>query len=190
MRACLLAACLLATAHGLVIQQVRAADPPPTSYRLEPKTIPDIAEGKAVMVRGRTTEGAQRFFLEHLHMMVPVVVTLRPLRPEDRLDLAIGKYPWAAPLREGRAEDGGQVSFSFRTEGEFQVAVSSPEPGTAYKLLVWVGDEVKPSLKPVIVPASEYQGETGRGVPGWAWMALALVVLAAGGLAWTRRKRA
>ena len=30
--------------------------------------------------------------------------------------------------------------------------------GTAYRLLVWVGDEVKPEMRPVVVKASEFEG--------------------------------
>ncbi len=179
---CLLAGALLAPALSL------AADRPPQAYRLEPKAVPDLPAGRASMVRGTASATPQRFYVEHMHMMVPVVVTLRPLDRSARLDLAVGKYPWEPPLRQGTVRDGEAVSFSFRTQGEFQVAVSSPQEGTPYKLLVWVGEEVKPQLAPVVVPASQYSGDGGR----WpvAWMAAALGVLLVVALgAWHLRRR-
>ena len=183
-------ACLLALLLAAPALPAAAADPPPTAYRLEPRKVPDLPEGKAAMVRGQAGEKPHRFFLEHLHMMVPVVVTLRPLTRDARLDLAIGKYPWEPPVRQGRAEQGQQVSFRFRTEGEFQVAVSSPDPGTPYKLLVWVGDEIKPDLKPVVVPASQYQGDAGGGNALWWGLAAAgLLVLAGGWVVFQRRRK-
>lgn len=187
-------ACCLALCLGLSsvpAAPARAADPPSPAYRLEPKKVPDLADGRAALVRGKTAAGPHRFYLEHMHMMVPVVVTLRPLQPDARLDLAVGKYPWEPPVRQGRAEKGEQVSFRFRTQGEFQVAVSSPDPGTAYKLMIWVGDEIKPVLKPVVVPQSQYQGPAGSGRGVWLAViaGVALVLLALGYLAW-RRKRA
>ena len=107
----------LALALGLAllsgVPAVHAADPPARAYRLEPRKVPDLDDGRAVLVRGKTAAGAHRFYLEHMHMMVPVVVTLRPLQPDARLDLAIGKYPWEPPVRQGRAEKGEQVSFRF-----------------------------------------------------------------------------
>ncbi|KAF1687659.1 hypothetical protein B1992_03095 [Pseudoxanthomonas broegbernensis] len=190
MRLCLPAACLLVASFVLPGMPAQAADPPPTAYRLEPKKVPDLPEGRAVMVRGKTAGGPHRFYLEHMHMMVPVVVTLRPLQPDARLDLAIGKYPWQQPVRQGQARNGEQVSFRFRTEGEFQVAVSSPDPGTAYKLLVWVGDEVKPVLTPVVVPRSQYRAPAGSGMRGWHVAAAAAVLaLLALGYRVLRRKR-
>lgn len=190
MRILSLSACLMALLLAMPAPPACAADPPPTSYRLEPREVPDIVDGKAVMVRGRTGGQPHRFYLEHLHMMVPVVVTLRPLTPDARLDLAIGKYPGQPPLRQGTVRNGQQVSFPFRTEGEFQIAVTSPDPETPYKLLVWIGDEIKPQLKPVVVPSSEYRQDAGGG--RWLLLAvgtgIALVVLAA--VLVMRRKRA
>lgn len=188
----MLARCLLA---GAVLMPVPvpalAADPPARAYRLEPGVVPDLPAGRASMVRGTASPAPQRYYVEHMHMMVPVVVTLRPLERNARLDLAVGKYPWEPPLRQGTVRDGEPVSFRFRTQGEFQVTVSSPQEGTPYKLLVWVGDEVKPQLAPVVVPASQYSGGRGRWpLAGAAAGAGVLLVLAAlGGWWWRRRKR-
>jgi hypothetical protein len=191
MPARLLAACVLLAAV-LAPSAVIAQDPgkPPRTYRLEPQKVPDIAHGKASMVRGRTGKAGHRYYVEHLHMMVPVVVTLRPLTPDADLKLEIGKYPWEPPLRQGEVRDGRQLSFSFRTQGEFQLGVSSTQEGTPYKLLVWVGEEIKPALKPVVVPASQYEdgGAGGRGWLSWAGV-LVLVVLAVSGAVVIRRRK-
>lgn len=173
---------------GVLLAQ---AGKPPQAYRLEPKKVADIGSGRASMVRGVTAKAPHRYYLEHLHMMVPVVVTLRPLSRDADLSLEVGKYPWEPAERQGQVRNGEQVSFSFRTQGEFQIAVSSAQEGTPYKLLVWVGDELKPELKPVVVPASEYSG-AAQGTGKWVWWVggLALVVLIAGVLVIKRRKPA
>ena len=193
MHARLLAAGIaLSALFGPVAALAQTADKPPQAYRLEPKKVPDIASGRASMVRGTTAKGAHRYYLEHLHMMVPVVVTLRPLTREADLKLEIGKYPWEPAERQGQVRNGEQVSFSFRTQGEFQIAVSSAQAGTPYKLLVWVGDEIKPALTPVIVPASQYSESGGGWTRHWPWLAGTLVVLGLVVAGWFlgRRKQA
>lgn len=196
MRLCLpaplVAVTLLLAAAWLAPVLQASATPPPTAYRLEPKPVPDLPAGRAAMVRGKASATAQRFYVEHLHMMVPVVVTLRPLDRNARLDLVVGKYPWEPPLRQGTVKDGEPVSFTFRTQGEFQVAVSSTHEGTPYKLLVWVGDEIKPALKPVVVPASQYREAGGRWPMAVIATAAGVLLVLAGVATWLvrRRKRA
>jgi hypothetical protein len=182
--------CLLLAALGLPGPVLAQADKPTRIYRLEPAKVADIDSGRAAMVLGKTATAPHRYYLEHLHMMVPVVVTLRPLTGDAELKLEIGKYPWQPAERQGQVRNGEQVSFSFRTQGEFQVSVSSEQAGTPYKLLVWVGDEVKPELKPVAVAASGYRG--GTGARRWLWIGagIAALPLVAGGIFIGRRKQA
>ncbi|MBY4597291.1 hypothetical protein K3217_17395 [bacterium BD-1] len=152
----LLACALLAPAAAF------AADPPPPNIiRLEPKPMEGLRAGRAVVVKGKAGPDGHRFLVEGLTAMMPVTVLLRPVRQGQDVRLQLSKYAWNQPLREGETE-GGILKFKIRTEGEFQATVSAPEAGTAYRLLVWVGDEVKPEMRPVVVKASEFE-EAGDG---------------------------
>jgi hypothetical protein len=120
-----------------------------------------LRAGRAVVVKGKAGPDGHRFLVEGLTAMMPVTVLLRPVRQGEDVRLQLSKYAWNQPLREGETE-GDILKFKIRTEGEFQATVSAPEAGTAYRLLVWVGDEVKPEMRPVVVKASEFEG-TGEG---------------------------
>jgi hypothetical protein len=150
------------------------------AYRLEPKPMKGIERGKATVVKGEAGSQPHRFVIDGLNMNMPVSVVVRPVRARDEVSLRLTKYAWNQPLREGTAQ-GKPLAFKFRTEGEFQIAVSSAKASTPYRLLVWVGDEVKPELRPVIVKASEYKGQPASGgMSAVMWViAGALAVIAA-----------
>ncbi|MCM2355825.1 MAG: hypothetical protein NDI68_03975 [Arenimonas sp.] len=148
----LLACALLAPALAI------AVDPPkPNVIRLEPKPMEGLRAGRAVVVKGKAGPEGHRFLVDGLTAMMPVTVLLRPVRQGDDVRLQLSKYAWNQPLREGETE-GEILKFKIRTEGEFQATVSAPEAGTAYRLLVWVGDEAKPEMRPVVVKPSEFEG--------------------------------
>jgi hypothetical protein len=135
-----------------------AAEPQPKVIRLEPKKMDGVAVGKAVVVKGGAGPKAHRFALDKLTYQMPVVVALRPVYKGDEVGLKIAKYAWNQPDRQG-ATSGDLLRYAFRTEGEFQISVDAKQPNTPYRLLVWVGDEMKPELRPVVVKASEFTGE-------------------------------
>lgn len=167
----LLACALLAPAPAA------AADPPPPNViRLEPKPMEGLRAGRAVVVKGKAGPDGHRFLVDGLTAMMPVTVLLRPVRQGDDVRLQLSKYAWNQPLREGETE-GDVLKFKIRTEGEFQATVSAPEAGTAYRLLVWVGDEVKPEMRPVVVKASEFEdaGEGGGAGPLVLWVIAGLL---------------
>lgn len=157
-------------------------------YRLEPAKVPDVPEGRVAMVAGRTTGAPDRFFVENLHMLVPVSVTVRAVGPDRPVRVRLTKGDWGAPLREGTTDGGGQVQFKLRTQGEFQIAVDSPYPDAEYKMVVWLGPDIVPRTPPIIVPASEFEG----GMPPWVrWAAggAGVVLLLALAFAFGKRRR-
>lgn len=143
----------------------------PGIIRLDPKPMEGLKHGRAVVVKGKAGPEGHRFMLDKLTMMMPVTVALRPTRDGDALDLQLSKYAWNQPLRQG-GTTGETLRFHIRTESEFQITVSAREAGTPYRLLVWVGDEVKPQMRPVVVKASEFEGG------GRDWGSLVLWVIA------------
>lgn len=186
------AAGLLASAHfaALVGAPVAAQTPDPQVpvYRLELRSVPDIPEGQAALVAGEAGPTPDRFFLDNLYMLRPVSVTVRAAERGGVVDTKITKSKWDDVLREGTTGADSQVNFKFRTQGEFQISITSPTPGTPYKMVVWVGPDIIPEMKPVFVPESEFEDQSRWlwwGISGGA-LALGLLVL----VVFTRRKRA
>lgn len=163
-----------------------AQDATPPTVRLDPAPMPGLDRGKAVVVKGISGKLPQRFALEGIDFLHPVAVALRPVKHGENVAMSVTKYAWNQPLREGET-DGDILRYLFRTEGEFQVTVSAPNPGTHYRLMVWVGDELKPEMTPVVVPASEHDA-SGKGWMKWiigAAVVFGLAVLAL--LLWRRK---
>lgn len=166
------------TALLLIPFFVSAADAPPVrSYKLELKKMDGVDQGKTAVVKGEAGKTPHRFLVDGVYMNTPMVVLVRPVREEDEVSLRLTKYAWNQPLREGTAK-GEPLAFKFRTEGEFQIAVSADKP-TPYRLLVWAGEEVKPELRPVVIKASEFNGGSSSSVSPVMWViAGALVAIA------------
>jgi hypothetical protein len=157
-------------------------------YRLDVRKVEDIPNGKAALVAGEAGPTPHRFFVENLHMLIPVSVTLRATNREDRVNLKIHKGNWDTALREDSTADGRAVNFKFRTHGEFQVSVESPTPGAKYKMVVWLGPDIQPRSEPIIVPTSQFDSRSGASQ--WWWLGGGLVLLlVVGGLAVFFRRR-
>jgi hypothetical protein len=137
-------------------------------YKLDLRKVPDIPDGDAALVKGDAGDTPDRFFLENLYMLKPVSVTVRAVNPGGIVNVKLTKDKWDQVLREGTTGADSQVNFKFRTQGEFQVSISSPNPNTPYKMVVWVGSDIKPKTRPVFVPKSEFKGGGGS---AWMWWA-------------------
>lgn len=158
-------------------------------YRLDLRKVPDIPEGVAALVAGNARSVPDRFFVDNLYMLKPVSVTVRAANPGGVVNVKLTKEKWDNVLREGTTGAESQVNFKFRTQGEFQISITSPQPDTPYKMVVWVGPDIVPKAKPVFVPASQYKGASG--LPKWVWWSgggtvLILLVLA---FAWFRKRK-
>lgn len=164
-----------------------AASAAPTTIRLEPRPMDGVEHGRAVVVKGEAGPEAHRFLLDGISYMMPVAVALRPVDAGNEVALSITKYAWNQPLRQG-STDGDLLRYLFRTEGEFQVTVTAPDPGTPYRLLVWVGDEAEPVFAPVVVKASEFDDDSGPSAWWYVAGGIALALLA-GLVLVMRRKR-
>jgi len=181
----LLAAVLLAALPALASAQ--APDSKIPVYKLDLRKVPDIPRGDAALVKGEAGSTPDRFFLDNLYMLKPVSVTVRAVNPGGVVNVKLTKDKWDQVLREGTTGEESQVNFKFRTQGEFQISVSSPTPDTPYKMVVWVGPDVLPKSKPVFVPKSEFKDAGSR---GWMWWGGGTVLVIAGILlAFVVRKR-
>ena len=180
----LLAALMFATLPGFASAQ--APDNKIPVYKLDLRKVPDIPRGDAALVQGEAGSTPDRFFLENLYMLKPVSVTVRAVNPGGVVNVKLTKDKWDQVLREGTTGEESQVNFKFRTQGEFQISVTSPTPNTPYKMVVWVGPDVMPKSRPVFVPKSEFKGGTGR---GWMWWGGGAILIAGIVAAFVFRKR-
>ena len=159
-------------------------------YQLELRKVPDIPQGEAALVKGDAGSIPDRFFLEHLYMLKPVSVTVRAVNPGGIVNVKLTKETWDAVLREGTTGANGQVNFKFRTQGDFQISITSPNPNTPYKMVVWVGPDIVPKAKPVFVPKSQFKDGGSSTKWWWAGGGGALVVIILLALALRKRKQA
>jgi hypothetical protein len=167
--ALVLAAVLGAAAAG-------AAEPgTPLTLRLQPRQQAGVEQGKVVVVKGEAGTAPQRFLLDGITYMMPVAVALRPVNEGDEVSMSLTKFAWNQPLRQG-STDGRILRYVFRTEGEFQITVTSDQPATPYRLMVWVGDESRPALAPVVIKASEFKAPTPA---RWPWLVAGMALLGA-----------
>jgi hypothetical protein len=156
-------------------------------YKLDLRKVPDIPEGDAALVKGEAGSTPDRFFLENLYMLKPVSVSVRAVNPGGVVNVKLTKDKWDQVLREGTTGSDPQVNFKFRTQGEFQISITSPNPNTPYKMVVWVGKDIVPVTKPVFVPKSQFKGTAASKL--WWWIGGGVIVIAAILLALVFRKR-
>jgi hypothetical protein len=138
-------------------------------YRLDLRKVEDIPEGVAALVAGDASSRPDRFFVDNLYMLKPVSVTVRAVNPGDVVNVKLTKEKWESVLREGTTGAQNQVNFKFRTQGQFQISITSDKPKTPYKMVVWVGPDIVPKSKPIFVSPSEFAG--AGGTPKWVWWA-------------------
>jgi hypothetical protein len=141
-----------------------------------------------VVVKGEAGQQPHRFLIDSITSLMPVTVLLRPVHDGDQVGIKLTKYGWNQPLRTGETRD-EPVSFKIRTEGEFQISVDAKQDKTPYRLLVWVGDEVKPELSPIVVKASEYGGGEKGGRSLMPWFIVGALVVVVGVLAVLLKRR-
>jgi hypothetical protein len=181
---------LLASLLCAALASVASAQAPDNKipvYKLDLRKVPDIPEGDAALVKGEAGSTPDRFFLENLYMLKPVSVTVRAVNPGGIVNVKLTKDKWDQVLREGTTGAESQLNFKFRTQGEFQISITSPTPGTPYKMVVWVGPDIVPKAKPVFVPKSEFKD---GGSLSWLWWGGGAVLIAGGALlAFVFRKR-
>jgi hypothetical protein len=122
----------------------------PKSYRLLLKEYKEVAKGKAAFVEGRAKPGGDRFFVEHLSILQPVVVSVKALDPKAAdLKLQLSKYRFDEADQRATTSD-GVATLRVRTQGEMKIVVSGANDAPYY-LAVWAGDELMPEMKPVVV---------------------------------------
>lgn len=171
----------------------QAAEKAPPVKKLALKKEDGVDNGRIAFVEARTGPQERRYLVTNVLVTQPVRVTLDAVEPGDDLQLRVSKSKWSEPVHELSTGGAGRAQVTFRTQGEFGVAVSGADAGKPYRLAVWVGDEVRRPMRSVVVPKSQWnEGDTlgGKAAPaaseglGWAvWLGLGLLAIIAALLA-------
>lgn len=164
-----LATVLLAASPGY------AQSPSPKASRLQPKQFAQIPNGKAALVEGAASPTGDRFFIENLSIIQPVVVTLITRDKADDVKLQLSKYRFEEADKTASTRGTGRATIKLRTQGEMKIVVSGAD-AKKYQLVVWAGPEVKPELPPVVIGKRSVTGAGSRFSP------LTIGLLVAGGL--------
>lgn len=155
-----------------------AADPPRAAdvYPVELVADPAIRNGKVAAVEGTAGPSGQKLAIADLSVLQPVEVTLFA-RDDDDLRLDLSKFILDAPAKSLSTKGSGFATARFRTQGDLQLTVKSPQGPRPYRLLVWAGNEVPAPVPSLFAAASG--GETGSGGPPLMWVIAGLLAVIA-----------
>lgn len=158
----------------------------PKSYRLQLTAHKQISPGKAALVQGTASSAGDRFFVEHLSIIQPVMVTLITQDPNDDVKLQLSKYRFDVGDKTASTKGSGRASIKLRTQGEMKIVVSGAE-AKKYQLVVWAGDELKPEPPTVVLKGGTSGGSSRTGwVLGGVGVVVAILLL----VAFTKRRKA
>jgi hypothetical protein len=165
------------------------------AYKLNLKPADGLPNGKVATLQGTANPGGDKFFVESVGVLQPVVVTLVAKNKGDAIKLVLAKQRWDENLRSGTTGPDGMVTLKLRTQGELRMIVSG-EGDKPYNLIVWVGDEVKPDFDaaPAITPMKDYKGSKAGAAAGSGTTEI-VIACVLGGLiimlvVWLKRKGA
>jgi hypothetical protein len=147
-------------------------------FKIVPKPDPRVPNGKVMALQGTVGQGGEKFILEGLGILQPVEVTLISKDPDADLALQLCKFDWKKPERSGSTKGTGIQSFKIRTEGDLKIFVASSQGERPYQLAVWVGDEVRPGMRPAFIPKEEYKKMKGGMGGGFGFGSVVLCIIA------------
>lgn len=129
-----------------------------------------MSAGSAAFVEGTAGAAGDRFFVENLSIIQPVIVTLVAQNPEADVRLQLSKYRFDVADKSASTKGTGKATFKLRTQGEMKIVVTGT-PGSKYQLVVWAGPELKPEPPAVVLKG----GVSGESRGPWMWVALGLI---------------
>lgn len=162
-----IASALLAVLLAVGIRAAAKPGDPPTVYKVVPKAVTAIKNGKVICYEGVADSAGQHFFLETMSIVQPIAVTLVAMKPGGDVSLQLLKDRWDTPHRTGSTKSTGRTMFQVRTQGEMKILVTAPTP-TPFALSVWVGDDIKPPMRTPFVSMDAYRKRHPE-AGGFAW---------------------
>lgn len=123
----------------------------PDAYVIELEKDPKVPGAKVAYLEGHTNAEGINLKLKDLWITQPVRIVLLAKTLQDDLIIQFRKYHWKKPSQQGTTKPKGYCAFLFKTQGDVDMKITSPHGKRPFRLEVWVGPEVKPDLKPVVV---------------------------------------
>lgn len=155
---------------------------------------PAVEHGRVAAVQGTVGPDGLRFAVGELSILQPVMVMLLGAGEADDLTLSLFKKDWTTVRRTASTRGSGIARFEFRTQGGVNILLRGASAATPFALVVWAGDELRPSMPDVVVTYDEFRkrnpaasGSLGnvaasvythgkRGMPVVVWIVPAIVV--------------
>jgi len=180
----------LAISQEIPVTPTRQGDSIPM---LELARDPAIKSGRVAAVKGTVGPDGLRFRVGELSILQPVMVMLLSAGDADDLTLSLFKKEWSKPRRTGSTRGNGISRFEFRTQGGFNILLRGASAETPFALLVWAGEELRPSMPDVVVTYDEFRqshpaasaslrkaehsadARSNRGISAAAWIVLAIL---------------
>jgi hypothetical protein len=208
---------MVSAAVALLLPALAGSQDPPALPKTEGDSIPTlelradptIERGKVAAVQGTVGPDGLRFMVGELSILQPVTVILLARDDADDLTLTLFKKDWTTVRRNGSTRGSGITTFEFRTQGGVNILLRGAATATPFALVVWAGEELRPSMPDVVVSYDEFRKRNpnasvslsgsrsasgGRGTSLAAWIALTVVGAGAVGLfarrGFSRRKEA
>ena len=167
---------------ALLLPGSALAQGPPTGtdvYQLALEPNPDIKSGKIATLEGVAGTAGQKLAVGDLSVLQPIEVTVFAPDEADDIRLELSKFILDSPAKTCSTKGNAFCTVRFRTQGDLQINVVSPDGPKLYRLLVWAGNEVPAPVTTPLVSMSEYRKTSGiGGVPVLWVIAGALVVIA------------
>lgn len=145
----------------------------PVELKLLPYSPKDPAremeKGRMNITRVTQVKDTLYYFVQGASIYSPVYVGVTSLDPANKVDVRLCKMNWKNLDRSGTTDEKGQWSAKFKTENDFGIMVIPQSKPAKYTLLVWVGNEAKLELPPVLgadVKKEDAKKEDGKGGGG------------------------
>jgi hypothetical protein len=125
--------------------------------RLELAPDRRIEHGRVAAVQGSVGPDGLRFVVGELSILQPIVVMLLARDEADDLTLSLFKSDWKNVRRTASTRGSGIARFEFRTQGGVNILLRGGSTATPFALVVWAGEELRPSMSDVVVTYDEFR---------------------------------
>lgn len=138
----------------------------------------ELEKGKMNITRVTQVKDTLYYFVQGASIYSPVYVGVTSLDPANKIDVRLHKMNWKNASRSGSTDEKGQWSEKFKTENDFGIMVIPQNKPAKYTLLVWVGDEAKIELPPVIDENKGEGGTSGKSGGGMSQSTILYIIIA------------